>query len=365
MIKQFFAIFSPLSGTLRSAEAPASCLRRIFMPAALLACLSGVNGAAVSDEPPLRLSGVVYLGDLPTLVAEERGLFERHGLDLVVDYDHSGRETLTRLRVGETDFALMALTPFVLDRLSAAGSDAGEQPVILANVSHSLGLNHVVVLPESPVEQPAQLVGATIGVMSGTNADFLLSLFLTYHGIDPGEVTRRDLPTAEIGAALRAGEIDAGVIWEPWIARLSDEIGAPVRRFSVSSAYTARWVLVTRRRLVEERPEKAEALLRVYEEAIDFIDREPERARAFYAEHADLSAETVRANWQGLIYDLSLNWSLLTALQQQIEWARAEPGANASRELSVLSLVMPTPLRTVVPARVSIPRAKGETEGDR
>lgn len=353
------------SGTVRSVVVPASSLRWNRMPAVLFTCLVAINGAAVADEPPLRLSGVVYLGDLPTLVAEEQGLFERHGLDLAVDYHHSGRETLTRLRAGETDFALMALTPLVLDRLSAGGSAEGEQPVILANVSHSVGLNHIVVLPDSPIEHPGQLAGHTIGLMSGTNADFILSIFSTYHGINPDDVTRRDLSTDEIGAALRAGEIDAGVLWEPWVDRLFEDIGMPVRRFSVSSAYTARWVLVTRRRLVEERPVQTAALLRVYEDAIEFIDREPERARALYAEHAELSAETVQGNWQGLIYDLSLNWSLLTALQQQIEWGRGELPDKPERDLSVLSLIMDGPLRSVAPAAVSIPTANGIAEGER
>lgn len=71
-----------------------------------MAALSGLP--ALAD--PLRIGGVEYLGDLPTLVAERDGHFARYHADVNVIFSDSGRDNLRLLRAGEIDFALMAMT---------------------------------------------------------------------------------------------------------------------------------------------------------------------------------------------------------------------------------------------------------------
>jgi len=54
-------------------------------PLWVLALLGPVSAVAEEPDPP-RLLGVQYLGDLPTLVADERGYFRGSAADLHVDY---------------------------------------------------------------------------------------------------------------------------------------------------------------------------------------------------------------------------------------------------------------------------------------
>ncbi len=332
-------------------------------PVLLVLCLvCALAGGPLSAEPGKRLQGVQYLGDLPTLVADEQGYFDKAGLDLVVDFGRSGLENLALLRAGGADFALMALTPLVLDRLNHAGPDHANDPLILASISHSIGLDHVMARADAGIDHPRDLAGRRVGVMRGTNAELLLSFFLTYHGMSPEDVDLVDMPTDQVSFALRDGELDAGVLWEPWASQLERDAEAPLLRFPVSNVYTARWVLVVRREALEAFPEGSIALLGAYQQAIEFMDRNPERAIDVYARHSGLSADVVRHKWDGLIYGLTLNWSLLTGLHEEAEWAKEAGYVPPDRELRPLSFIAVGPLQSRLPAAVALPRERVDEE---
>ncbi|MDQ2070503.1 ABC transporter substrate-binding protein [Natronospira bacteriovora] len=303
----------------------------------------------------MRLSGVIYLGDLPTLIAHEKGFFRAQGLELDVEFGVSGKDNLARLRAGELDFALMALTPLVLDVLNQSPTDDANAPLILANVSHSLGLNYVVARPDSGIESPADLPGRPFGVMPGTNAEFLLSRFARYHGIRIDEKDIRPMPTPEVHDALLEGSLEAGVLWEPWASQLESRLGEALVRFPVRQVYTARWVLVARRGVMDADPEAAEGLLRAYLNTVNFIERNQDEAIAIYARHAELSPDLVRRQWDGLIYGLTLNWALVTGIRQQAEWARANGLASVDSRLDVFSLIERRPLQRMAPTLVLLP----------
>ena len=80
------------------------------------------TGPSSADDPAraARIAGAVYLGDVPTTIAEAQGFFEQQGVDAAVTYYSSGQQSVARLRAGEADFALTALTPVILDRLADA-----------------------------------------------------------------------------------------------------------------------------------------------------------------------------------------------------------------------------------------------------
>ncbi|MDZ7748712.1 MAG: hypothetical protein U5K43_07600 [Halofilum sp. (in: g-proteobacteria)] len=110
---------------------------------------------APAADPPIRIDGVTYLGDLPTLVAEHRGLFTRNGIRAEVRHGDSGKQNLGRLRAGETDFALMALTPWCWTSWPTRPRPARDDPVALA----SAGPRH----PAAPGARARRRPGAAAG----------------------------------------------------------------------------------------------------------------------------------------------------------------------------------------------------------
>lgn len=337
----------------RTSRAAASSLRRLA--AGLLLATGAGCAAAAAAAQPVRIAGVVYLGDLPTLVAEHEGLFARHGIEAQVAFNDSGRGNLRRLRAGEADFALMALTPVVLDRLADATPGGPGDPVILASLVHSTRLNDVVTLARHGVDSPAGLAGRRVGLARGTNAEFVWWLFAHFHGLDPAGSVVVDLPVAGIPAALETGEVDAAVVWEPWTTRLRLRHGAGLIRFPGANIYTAKWVLVARRGFAGENAEPVRAVLAAYRDAIEFIEDHPERALGHYAARAGLGDGLPRAARQALDYDLSLDWSLIATFREQLDWARWAGYPAADVEVEVFEAIQPGPLRAAFPGSVSLP----------
>ncbi len=332
-------------------------LRQAVLPLLIFLLLwaPSTHLALAADSDPVRVAGVDYLGDLPTVIAWHQGLFDRHGLNVTVEFNESGAGSLQRLRAGETDFALMALTPIVFDRLANSLPGEANDPVILASLVHSIRLNHVVVPVSSPIERPADLRGARVGLRKGTNAEFVWWLFAHYHGFDPSTGELIDYPVSRIPDALRDGEIDAAVIWEPGLSRMRDPGGEGFRSFPGSNIYAAQWLLVTSRASAREQPERSRAMLAAYRDAISSIHRDPEAVIGVYARHADIPEDILRDNWPALDYELNLRWSVLASLQQKIDWAQRTGRGRVPGPMGVLDLIDTTPLRMLDPSLVGIP----------
>jgi ABC-type nitrate/sulfonate/bicarbonate transport system substrate-binding protein len=352
-----------MNALIRLSVSPADTPRRAILPLLLLVLLSpGADLAWAADSAPVRVAGVDYLADLPTVIALHEGLFAPHGLDADVEFNDSGRRNLERLRAGETDFALMALAPIVLDRLADPSPGEADDPVILASLVHSTRLNHVVVPVPGPVEHPADLRGRRVGLRKGTDAEFVWWLFAHFHGFDPASVELVDYAVARIPQALREGEVAAAVIWEPWLSRLREPGGAAFRSFSGSNIYDAQWVLVTTRASAREQPGRSRAVLAAYRDAIASIHRDPEAAINVYARHADIPEEILRHNWPALDYALNLRWSFLANLQQQVDWGVRAGHGHATDRIAVLDLIDTTALRGLDPFVVAIPPGSADPE---
>ena len=338
-------------------EAGTRRARRPACSGLLALCLALLTPGPAMAAGPIRVTGADYLGDLPTLVADRRGLFAREGLDVQVDYGVSGRDNLRALREGRTDFALMALTPLVLDHLRRGPARHANDPVMLASMVHSRRLNHLVAHPDSDIRGAADLAGRRVGLVADTHAAFAWSLYADYHDRTPAgaRVVRRE--PAALADALASGALPAALLWQPWIQRVEQRIGEPLRRLEYGDLYAAHWVLVTRRAAVTEHPRRVERLLRAYRAAIRRIETDPAPALALYAQHAGIEAPLDPEQWRTLDYDLALDWSLIASVQQQIAWARRSGRVASGRPTDVLSLFADTPLRNIDPSAVGIPGA--------
>lgn len=308
-----------------------------------------------------RLLGVEYLGDLPTLVADERGYFRAADAQVRVEYTDSGRRNLERLRAGTAEIALMAKTPLVIDALRDPTPGHANDPVILGNLVHSHRLNELVSLERGPVDEPGDLAGRRLGLMKGTNAEFFWWLFAHVHGLDADRVEVVDRPIAALPGALAAGRVDAAVLWAPWISRAAQAAEGGLRVLPGSGVYTAHWLIVARRAWANEHGARVRALLRGYSRAIDWIDSHRDQALRLYARRMDVARVGVERNRARLDYALNLDWALLNGLRLQLQWARAAGYARANAAApGVLELVESGPLRRLDDGqRVSIPRPGG------
>jgi ABC-type nitrate/sulfonate/bicarbonate transport system substrate-binding protein len=65
--------------------------------------------------------------------------------------------------------------------------------------------------------------GKRIGYFAGTSAHYGLIMTLRQHGISRHQVKLVDMPPENQVIALKNGELDAAMVWEPWIQRMVHE----------------------------------------------------------------------------------------------------------------------------------------------
>lgn len=310
------------------------------------------------DSKPLRIAGSSWVADAPTKVADQLGAFNGPGITPkinVVDYD-SGKEALFSLLAGEAEFALAASTPIANELLRAAFDGEPESTfVVLASVSLSNRTHLIVANGAVGIQRPADLNGKRIGVMLDTAGHFGWHKFAEYHGLQADGITLVDLPVASMTGAVRDGRIDAAAIWQPWASNLQAVLGSDARTFTTRHLYTVSWLLVTRRDVLASYPGSAERILNGYLEATAFIDADPLSARELHARAIGIDPATLESLETGIIWGLTLDWSVLADLESQLSWIAARRGLDAQSAPAPYHYIYARPLLNVAPRRVMLP----------
>jgi len=202
-------------------------------------------------------------------VAQQEGLFKKHGLDVRINTGPSGSAMVAFLVNGQIE--------------SAFGSE-------IAGVSnHNLDPNVVVVaqatrlvrwigLVGRNVDNLDQLKGKKVGVARGSGGEVFWLAMLDKLKLNAADYTVVNVEAPEMVAALERGNIDAYAVWEPWITRglaavkntkvLKDQEG--ILEQGVYIYMNKGWI--------QKNPGPAEAFLKALVDATEIINGDRKRA---------------------------------------------------------------------------------------
>ena len=194
----------------------------------------GSSGAA-SDSGQITVAVVPGIDNAPLQVAVQEGLFRQNGLNVVVrNYPSIGAEyrALTsgqaQVAAGDyTDFFYMQSSGGAKLRLIADGYDA---------VSNSVA---ILTMPNSGITTPQQLQGLPGGVaaapaqlvQAGKAVPFNIQTLaaqevLQNDGVSSSTVTWTAMQPQNMIGALRAGQVKAILLTEPYILQAEEQLGA-------------------------------------------------------------------------------------------------------------------------------------------
>jgi ABC-type nitrate/sulfonate/bicarbonate transport system substrate-binding protein len=196
----------------RTAMRKLLCLSLISV--ALLATYA--TGADRAERLSLRIA--VPLGPVdtwPVLAGIEKGIFEKHGLDLKANTSiQSGPEAIKMMQAGEAELGLAGVTPLAVARakdvpavfvvLLSGGYRDDRFVSILSMAGKGIRAN-----------QPGDLSGKQIGVTLGTTGHEYLLAVLGRHRVPLASVRLTNIKPSEMAVALQQGDVDAVAIWEP------------------------------------------------------------------------------------------------------------------------------------------------------
>lgn len=261
---------------------------------ALLMALFGMGEAnanpylAKANEPAVRLriaTCAVSGGFIHLYTALENGLFNKYGLNLEHIYIQASAPSLAALSADEIQFLYCAADATI--------------PTLAAGIGGKLVAAPLVKLPyvlvsRKEIRRPEELRGKTIGIARAGNISERLSrAVIKKFNIPENEVTIRPVggSQSERFQAMRMNIVQAIVVTPPLDMRAKNEgfnvlyrlvdLGVP---FVYSSVHASA-------KMLRERPEVVQRVVAAFAEAVHFVEKNPERAKAAVA-------KTMRTNDQ-------------------------------------------------------------------
>ena len=263
---------------------------------AAVALLLGACGAQSRDAPSAEPTSAATVTDvrvalaptgntLPVEMAEQQGIFERHGLQVAVTEGQDLSVSLTALDKGQYEIVMSVPTTVLV------GAEQGLDVEVVSRIQESSAEepNAVWVTRDDSIDSIGQLAGTKVGVpaLTGVLADSLVYL-LQRNGVDPATVELIPTPFPAMGDQLAAGRVDAVIASIPFWTGLAergfaiheDVVVEAVEDASGGATDTGMTALfASTPAFAGEHPETIQAWRDSLTEAIAYLDAHPDEAR--------------------------------------------------------------------------------------
>ena len=256
---------------------------KVALLALLLNLLASCAGLSTTPVPasPLRIEFTQWWGDYTLLVAQEKGFFEKYGVQVEPVYYDIFSKTYPDLASGQLDGALIA----VGDTININRSS----PMTIIAVYDNGGDDAVIVGPE--INSIEDLKGKTIGLQLGSQYELTVVKMLQSVNMGTDDVTMVSIYPEDAMAALESGQVQAASSWEPYSSEALSKgykIIYPDEQFHLFPD-----TVVFRKSIVDERPDDVRAFLKAWFEAVDYRLQNPEETQAIAAKYLGVGIEEV------------------------------------------------------------------------
>lgn len=255
----------------------AICLIAILLPGC-----NSCNTAQKNNK--LKVGYLPMVSSLTHFVAVEKGYYKDEGLDVEANPIKTSNLIAQDLATGNSDVGIeLSLVPLLKQLESAPNSI---KIFSVSSITSENGFDGILVKPNSPLTKLEDLSGKKIGVFPGSTAkNSLAEIFKAKFPNLPLPAALELDPSLHI-QSLETGDIDALYTYEPTLAIGIVKNG--FRKISTSiyamqqspnpigvAAVNAKWL--------EDNPEKAKAIFRAIDKAVDFIEKNQLEAKQILA----------------------------------------------------------------------------------
>jgi ABC-type nitrate/sulfonate/bicarbonate transport system substrate-binding protein len=276
-------------------------------------------------------------------VAQEEGLFKKHGLDVRINTGPSGSAMVAFLVNGQIE--------------SAFGSE-------IAGISnHNLDPNVVVVAQAARlvrwiavvgrnIDSLEQLKGKKVGVARGSGGEVFWLAMIDKLKLNAADYTVVNVEAPEMVAALERGNIDAYAVWEPWVTRgLSAVKNTKVLQTQEGILEQGVFIYMNQG-WIKKNPGPAEGFMRALVEATEIINRDRSRAaKDVSAFLKSLDPPMVEQLMTKLRYDMELTQDSISMLR--LAESQLKQQNKLTKPIDYGAFIYPELLRKVAPGKVN------------
>ena len=284
-------------------------------------------------------------------IAEDQHFFEKNGLNVTLRKYDSGAAALDGVVNSEADIGL-GISEFPLVRKAFENA-----PVRAIGCIDKGDFIYLVARRDHGVVNVSDLKGKRIGTAIGTIAEFHLGRFLMLHGIAKRDITLVDVETpAGWVDDVAKGDIDAIATAQPYVNSARDRLGDNAVVWPVQSSQPLYGLIISNDEWLSKHPEQAERFLRSLAEAEEYVHTYPAEAQAIVQKWLDLDAGYLATVWQQNQFSLTLDQSLVLAMEDEARWMIRNNLTNATAVPDFRNYLYTDGLDTVKPGSVKIIR---------
>jgi NitT/TauT family transport system substrate-binding protein len=286
---------------------------RHFIAAIAGTVLFATGAAAQETVPPLDPPQTVKVAYVPIMkfatmfVAEERGLFDKHGLDVELERVKSGTEAIAFLTQGTVDVGGIAIVTSLWNSWDRGLDVRVIAPGALEPMENSpTALLVRKAEGEAAIDDIADLKGKRIAAAGGpgSGGEYLVAKALERAGLTIRDVELINIANPDMPAAMASGSIDAALAGTPFSDQMVEAGTAEVLATDLTPGLMT-VAFVASGEFINERPEAAERFVLALTEAARMMQGEdylaPENIEA-YLKHTTSTEEAIRTG-SPVVYD--------------------------------------------------------------
>ncbi len=234
--------------------------------AVLALCSVWVLAAGCAENKPSQTLSIGVLPDvdsIPIIIAQEKGFFEKEGVDVTIEHFKSAPDRESALQAGSIDGA-------VSDMLSAAFLTEGGFKVAMTSMTNG----SYKLLAGPSMTGSTDLTDKSIAISTNTIIEYTTDKMVTELGLTPEDVKKTAIPQIPVRLEmLKSGQIDAATLPEP-LASTAVKAGAAVLG-STDSLGINPGVLLFTSEVIESKSAEIAAFYRAYNSAVDYLQSAP------------------------------------------------------------------------------------------
>lgn len=234
--------------------------------------------------------GVIPIVDVaPIYLGVEQGFFEDEGLGVTLELAQGGAAIVPAVVSGEYEFGFSNVTSLLL------ASQQGLPLKVVAPGNLTTGevgkdFAAVVAMPDSGIEDAADLAGKTVAVNTLNNiGDTTVSAVVDAAGGDASKVEFVEMGFPDMPAAVESGQVDAAWILEPHLTRALQSGAEPVSwNYAEVDPNLLIAAYFTTEQLTAKDPDTVDAFTAALKESLSYAEEHPDETRAVLDSYTEI-----------------------------------------------------------------------------
>lgn len=260
----------------------------------------------------------------------------------------TGIETVQALIGGAADVATLAEWPFLLASIKRPDLR------IVATISTAKSMG-IVANKEKEINTISDLTGKKVGFPQGTSAQFVYETLVSSAGIE-NQVKAVNLTPPNLQPSIIRGDIDAMVVWQPFLEKVIQENPKKFHLISGSDdILRVVYFVVTTESYIKENPEGIKKILRVLINANEKLQNRNPEALALLSKNTNIDSRTLNKLIPLFNYKVTIDSTIINTFDRLSVWAASSGLADEKiLEQNWNSFIYPDILKEIKPENVKL-----------